>query len=192
MRKGYYLFLLVLLLNGLLFHPATALSKGESGEESKILIESHELKTPNDTGKTNAIRSAELINGLVLKPGEIFSFNQNVGEISKSRGFTYGYFLSIDSTGNKKVYFDSGSGVWRTSTAIFQAISDAGFEVTERHIIYFPESYTMACNSAMVKQNSDDLQFKNNKNYSIKIESSVDDNALVSIKIYELVPPEKK
>ena len=191
MKKWCHLFLFVLLI-GLLFSPAIALSKGEDGEKSKILIESYKLKTPNDTGKTNAIRSAELINGLVLKPGEIFSFNQTVGEISKSRGFTYGYFISIDSNGNKKVYFDSGSGVWRTSTAIFQAISDAGFEVVERHIIYFPEPYTMACNSSMVKQNSGlDLQFKNNKGYSIKIESSVDDNALVSIKIYELVPPEK-
>ncbi|MDD4135484.1 MAG: VanW family protein [Candidatus Shapirobacteria bacterium] len=191
MKRGCHLFLFVLLI-GLLFSPTIALSKGEDGEESKILIELHELKTPNDTGKTNAIRSAELINGSILKPGEIFSFNQTVGEISKCRGFTYGYFISINPNGNKKVYFDSGSGVWRTSTAIFQAISDVDFEIIERHIIYFPESYTMACNSAMVKQNSDlDLQFKNNKDYSIKIESSVDDNALVSIKIYKLVPPEK-
>jgi len=191
MKRGCHLFLFVLLI-GLLFSPAIALSKGENREESKILIESHELKTPNDTGKTNAIRSAELINGLVLKPGEIFSFNKTIGDVTKNRGFTYGYFLGVDSSGNKKVYFDSGSGVWRTSTAIFQAISDVDFEIIERHIIYFPESYTMACNSALVKRNSDlDLQFKNNKDYSIKIESFVDENALISIKIYKLVPPEK-
>ena len=178
----------------MLFSPAIALSKGEDGEKLKILIESHELKTPNDTGKTNATRSAELINGLVLKPGEIFSFNKTIGKVTKNRGFTYGYFLGVDSSGNKKVYFDSGSGLWRTSTAIFQAISDIGFEITERHIIYFPESYTMAGNSAMVKQNSDlDLQFKNNRDYSIKIEIFVDKNALISIKIYELIsPPEEE
>ena len=191
MKKGYYLFLFVLLV-GLLFSPAIALSKGENGEKSKILIESHELKTPNDTGKTNAIRSAELINGLVLKPGEIFSFNKTIGETTKNRGFTYGYFLGVDSNGNKKVYFDSGSGLWRTSTAIFQAISDVNFEIIERHIIYFPESYTMACNSALVKRGSDlDFKFKNNQNYSIKIEIFVDENALISIKIYKLDPPEK-
>ena len=177
----------------LLFSPTVALSKGEDGEETKILIESHELKTPNDMGGINARRSAELVDGLVLGPGEIFSFNETVGEILRIRGFTYGYILGIDSSGNKKIYFDSGSGVWRTSTAIFQAVSDAGFEIVERHIIYFPESYTMACNSALVKRNSGlDFKFKNNEDYPIKIESLVDKNALISIKIYKLAPPEKK
>ncbi|MDD3002399.1 MAG: VanW family protein [Candidatus Shapirobacteria bacterium] len=176
-----------MLLIGLLFSPAIALSKGENGEKSKILIELYELKTPNDTGKTNAIRSAELINGLILKPGEIFSFNETIGEVTKNRGFTYGYFLGVDSNGNKKVYFDSGSGLWRTSTAIFQAVSDANFEIIERHIIYFPESYTMACNSALVKRNSGlDFKFKNNKSYSIEIETSTDDSGLISITIYQL------
>lgn len=190
MKKECRLFLFVLLI-GLLFSPAIALSKGENGEKSITLMESYELKTPNDMGKINAKRSAELINGLVLKPGEIFSFNETIGEVTKNRGFTYGYFLGVDSNSNKKVYFDSGSGVWRTSTAIFQAASDANFEIIERHIIYFPESYTMACNSALVKRSSGlDFKFKNNRDYSIKIEIFVDENALISIKIYELLPPE--
>ena len=153
MRKRCQVFLIVLFL-GLLFSPAVALSKGDDGEKTKILIELHELKTPNDIGKINARRSAELINGLVLEPGDIFSFNETVGEITKDRGFTYGYVLGVDLNGNKKMYFNGGSGVWRTSTAIFQAVSDANFEIVERHIIYFPEHYTMACNSAMVKRNN--------------------------------------
>jgi len=192
MRKEQYL--LVAFLIGSLFFPTVVASQDNKVETTKVLVESHRLETPNDSGKTNARKSAEKINGFILEPGATFSFNETIKEVTNNQCFIHG----LDSSGNKELYLDGGSGVWRTSTAIFQAVKEAGFEIVERHIICFPETYTKACDSAIAKIGNGpgsksylDFKFKNNKEYSIQIECFVDDSALISVAIYRVETPEK-
>lgn len=175
----------------LLFSPIKVLAENKKGGESKTLVEYLELKTPNDCGKLNAKRSAELVNGIEINPGDTFSFNQIVGQISKKRGFRCG-FITIIQGGKKKTYYDDGSSIWRTSTAIYQAALDLGLEITERHKTYKPCAYAKICDSAVAVwgegPDSDtylDMKIKNNKDKQIKFETSVDDNAQIIVKIFE-------
>lgn len=47
-----------------------------------------------DYRNINIGRAAELVNGTVLEPGEIFSLNDTVGERTVANGFTEGYIIS--------------------------------------------------------------------------------------------------
>lgn len=150
-----------------------------------ILIEERELITPNDSGKIRAQKSAKSINGSIVKPGEVFSFNQIVGQITPEEEFLLNE--------NNRVMVDIGASVWRVSTAVYQAAKDTGLEITERHTAYQPLPYTKISEAAIVNwgdgpesKNYQDIKFKNNKDYCISIECMVDDKAVVTVKLYKL------
>jgi len=77
---------------------------------------------------TNVRLSAEAINGLVLSPGEEFSFNGVVGVRTRERGYrTGGAFV-----GGELVPV-TGGGICQTSSTLYSAIKDTELLVTERY-----------------------------------------------------------
>lgn len=87
----------------------------------------------------NIARAAERFDGLRVKPGEIFSFLQNVGDISEQAGFVEGYAI-VRGKLEKAV----GGGVCQVSTTLYRAVFRAGLEIVERHphsyVVYFYEN----------------------------------------------------
>lgn len=71
--------------------------------------------------------SSARVNGVLLAPGEEFSFNKFVGEISGATGYKTAYVIS----GGRTVLGDGG-GVCQVSTTLFRAVMDAGLPITER------------------------------------------------------------
>jgi vancomycin resistance protein YoaR len=75
----------------------------------------------------NVNLAAGRINGTLVKPGETFSFNQTLGDVSKLTGYKEAYIIS----GGRTVLGDGG-GVCQVSTTLFRATLNAGLPIVER------------------------------------------------------------
>jgi vancomycin resistance protein YoaR len=75
----------------------------------------------------NIARSASNFYGIVIEPGEEFSFNHFLGEVSAEQGYETGLIIF----GGRTIE-GVGGGVCQVSTTVFQAAFWAGYPVIER------------------------------------------------------------
>jgi len=69
----------------------------------------------------------QLLNGLLIAPGEEFSFNKNIGQINAANGFVEGAAIIQNRTQQ-----EFGGGICQDSTTLFRAVFWAGLPITER------------------------------------------------------------
>ena len=66
-------------------------------------------------------------NGVLVKPGEVFSFNEVLGDVSEYTGYKQAYIIK-----DGKTVLGDGGGVCQVSTTMFRAALDAGLPIVER------------------------------------------------------------
>lgn len=76
----------------------------------------------------NIQAGAARMDGVLIAPGAEFSFNDTVGAIDETNGFTKGYAI-IDG----RTQLEWGGGVCQVSTTVFRAAFYAGVPLTERN-----------------------------------------------------------
>ncbi len=119
--------------------------------------------------------AAKKLNGVVVPPGEVFSFNEAIGEVSEEAGYKIGFAIIDGNT-----VPDVGGGVCQASTTVFQTVFWAGYPIVERH----PHAYRMRRYEpppgldATVYPPTVDLKFKNNTAASLLIQARTDDTRL--------------
>ncbi len=125
----------------------------------------------------NIIEAAHRFDGLIIAPGEEFSFNDRLGNISPEDGFVEGFVI----VGNRTVK-GVGGGVCQVSTTAFQAAFYAGYPITERYahgyrVGYYEKGEGVGMDAAIYQADdprySLDMRFVNDTNYHLLIESSV-------------------
>ena len=113
------------------------------------------------------------INGVLIAPGEEFSFAKSIGDISKFTGYKEAFVIQ----GGKTVLGDGG-GVCQVSTTLFRAILNSGLPITERHPhayrVGYYEQDSLPGFDATVYVPSIDLKFKNDMETHILIQGYVD------------------
>jgi len=119
--------------------------------------------------------SSEAINGLVLMPGEEFSFNNVVGQRTPERGYKYAPSLNQGET-----VMTVGGGICQTSSTIYAAIRPSELLVTEQRKHGKPVPYLPWGWDATVYWNFIDFRFVNNTDYPIKIEVELDGRSLTA------------
>lgn len=124
--------------------------------------------TADKNRTTNLILAANKINGTVLMPGDTFSYNQVVGARTIAAGYKE---APIYVSG--QVVDGLGGGICQITSTLYNAVVYANLEVTQRSNHQFVPSYVTASRDATVVYGSIDFQFKNNRNYPIKITCSV-------------------
>lgn len=127
-------------------------------------------------GVQNAARAADLLNGRVVMPGRVFSFNQAVGARTRARGFVEGPAL----VGRRMVFNDVGGGICRTSTALYQAALAAGLPVVERHRHSRLLPYAPAGDDAAVWWGKMDLRFRNNTGSPLAVFAQADGKSVAA------------
>lgn len=132
----------------------------------------------NKNRSTNLALAAGKINGVVLMPGEEFSYNKVVGERTIEAGYKEAKIYS-----NGKVIDGLGGGICQVSSTLYNSVLQSNLEITERHNHQFVTSYVAAGKDATVVWGVKDFKFVNNRNYPIKIETSVK-NGICKISIY--------
>ena len=118
----------------------------------------------NANRSTNISLCASKINGLVLMPGETFSFNQTVGKRTQAAGFK-----EATAYLNGKVVQEYGGGICQVSSTLYNAVLYANLEITERINHGYKPTYVKPGLDATVSWGGPDFKFTNNRNYPIKI-----------------------
>ena len=124
----------------------------------------------------NIILSSAKLNGLVLMPGEEFSYNQAVGQRTRAAGFR-----EAGAYSNGKVVQEVGGGICQVSSTLYNAVLYANLEIVERTNHYFNPGYVKAGLDATVSWGGPDFRFRNNRNYPIRI---VKDTSGKKLKVY--------
>jgi vancomycin resistance protein YoaR len=176
MPKAYFFiagfFILVLIL--IILDRSAYIREIGSGEISSSVMGLPE----DDASRKNAVLSAGLINGIIINPGEVFSFNDIVGPRTVDRGFSEGLSILRDGSGQTNYVRDVGGGICRTSTNLHQAVLKAGLEVKERHDHVIPVEYAEKGQDAALLYGKQDYKFRNNRENPVKVVAVVTDEGL--------------
>ncbi|MFW5943389.1 MAG: VanW family protein [Chloroflexota bacterium] len=123
-----------------------------------------------DERKHNIARAAAQFFGIVVAPGEEFSFNHYLGDVTEDAGFTTGLII----LGGRTVE-GVGGGVCQVSTTLYQTAFWAGFPITERlehgYRVHYYDDGEGPGMDATVYSPLVDLKFVNNTDYYLLIEN---------------------
>ena len=125
----------------------------------------------------NIEKSAGEIDGIIVKPGEVISFNRLIGPADKGDGYKESTIIA-----NGQFVSGYGGGVCQVSTTLYNAALLANLEIVERynHSIYgTPTSYVPLGQDAAVFYGYKDLKFKNSTDQQIVIFSEVKADRLI-------------
>lgn len=117
---------------------------------------------------TNLRLAANKINGTVLMPGEVFSYNGVVGARTIAAGYKNAAIYQ-----NGEVVDGLGGGICQISSTLYNAALFANLEMVELYNHQFVPSYVTAGRDATVVYGVKDFKFKNSRKYAIKITCSV-------------------
>jgi vancomycin resistance protein YoaR len=118
----------------------------------------------------NIINAAQKFQGAVVAPGEQFSFNKIVGDVSAENGFVDSLIISGDRT-----ELGIGGGVCQVSTTAFRAAVQGGFPITERHThSYVVSWYGEPGLDATIFTPYVDFRFKNDTGAFLLVKPEVD------------------
>lgn len=116
--------------------------------------------------------AAARINGVLVAPGEEFSFVNTVGDISAASGYKQAYVIKSGRT-----VLDDGGGVCQVSTTIFRAALNAGVQITNRvahayRVGYYEQGYPPGIDATIFSPTVD-FKFKNDTAHYILIQAKV-------------------
>lgn len=120
--------------------------------------------TSNTARTTNLILAAEKINGTVIMPGELFSFNNVVGARTIEAGYQDAA-MYVDG----EVVDGLGGGICQVTSTLYNACLYANLEIVSRSNHQFIPSYVSGSLDATVVYGAIDYTFENNRDYPIKI-----------------------
>ncbi|CAN5199959.1 hypothetical protein BH09PAT1_BH09PAT1_7940 [soil metagenome] len=128
--------------------------------------------------------AATRLNGILIKPDEVFSFDKAVGDISSLTGYKQAYVIQ-----NGRTVLGDGGGICQVSTTFFRAILNAGMPIVERHPhayrVHYYEEDTPPGIDAAIYTPSVDLKFKNETGHYILVQSYVDsENQQLTFELY--------
>ena len=126
--------------------------------------------TDDEKRNTNLRLVCQILDGMILQPGEEFSFNDAVGERTVDRGFQPAPAYSGDTLVNSP-----GGGVCQTSSTLYNCALLADLEITNRLSHGYPVRYLPIGLDATVNWGTTDFKFRNNLNYPIMLKGEVSD-----------------
>lgn len=131
----------------------------------------------NENRNSNLKKACEMLNGLVLQPGQEFSYNETLGERTKDKGW-----LPAPAYSGTTLVDSPGGGICQVSSTLYLASVYAELTVLERVNHGFPVSYIPLGMDATVNWGFTDLKLRNDSPMPVKIlAEETDDLVKVSI-----------
>ncbi len=131
------------------------------------------LYTSSEARITNVTLAAQAINGVVLEPGEIFSFNGTVGKATSARGFKRA--SEIEGADDEETI---GGGICQVSSTLYYCTLLARLETVSRRRNSTPADYVPKGFDAAIEYDSVDFSFENSSEYPVRIVAYVDNQEL--------------
>lgn len=151
-------------------------SVNEIKEKYQVIGTFSTTATANSSRNNNISLAMNALDGLVIFPGEEFSFNKTTGNRTTERGY-----MPAGAYRNGQFVEEPGGGVCQVSSTLYNAIIFSGIKTKERHPHSFEPSYVTPGEDAMVSYDGysgPDLRFVNKQDTSVAIRAVFKDNKL--------------
>ncbi len=131
----------------------------------------------NASGRVkNIVLASQKLNGTILLPGEILSFNTILGDSNDPRS---GWQLATVIVG--KEYVDGyGGGICQVSSTLYNSVLRAGLKVRERYTHSLPVGYVQPGQDATVSYPELDFRFVNSIDTPIRVETVVEGEFVIA------------
>ncbi len=137
--------------------------------------------TSNKARNENIRIASEAINGMIIQPGEEFSFNLTTGNRTREKGYQ-----AAGAYVNGVLVEEPGGGVCQVSSTLYNAVVFAGLKTTERHAHSYEPSYVTPGEDAMVSYDGysgPDMKFINNGKTAVGLKTSFA-NQKLTVSVY--------
>lgn len=124
----------------------------------------------------NAGRAAMDLDGIVIAPGAVFSFNDHVGARDTGKGYLPAPIIN-DRGGLSDI---PGGGICQLATTIYNAALEAGMEIVERHPHSRSVGYVPPGRDATILTWRKDLQLRNPHPVPLQLKVAVGDKRLTA------------
>ncbi len=116
---------------------------------------------------SNVALAASKVNGVILLPGETFSFNNTLGERTTANGYKSAHAYAAG-----QVVDQVGGGICQVSSTLYNSVLLANLKIDERRSHQMTVSYVPLGRDATVNWGTQDFKFSNNTAYPVKITAS--------------------
>ncbi|QDR78785.1 VanW family protein [Sporomusa termitida] len=151
----------------------TAEELAKNGIKELVAVYTTVFNTEDANRTANVKLSAQKINGKLLYPGQVFSYNDTVGPREKSQGFKEAMEII-----NGEFVPGIGGGVCQVSSTLYNAVLLAGLNIVERTNHSKPLAYVPLGRDATVAYNTLDFKFANNSSAPVMIMAEAEGNKL--------------
>ncbi len=157
-------------------YPDTATAE-ESGIV-ELVAEGDSYFIGSPSGRDHNIRlAATKFDGIVVAPGETFSFNHYLGEVSAEAGYDESYI-----TAGEQLAIEVGGGICQVSTTAFRAAFWGGYPIVNRWYHHYRVRYYELMDAgvgmdATVYSPQVDFRFTNDQPYPLLIETEIEEGA---------------
>jgi vancomycin resistance protein YoaR len=136
--------------------------------------------------------AASRLNGVVVPPRGLFSFNRELGPTTLQNGYQTAFGITGGAGEQHKTVPSVAGGICQVATTLFQPIFWSGYQLEERHWhLYWIPAYTsrnvVGLDATVDEEYNLDLQFFNNTDTHLLIQSRTDDQS-VTFELYGTKP----
>lgn len=152
------------------------ITEAQAKEMYKVIGTFTTTTTSNKDRNTNIRIACEALNGLIIQPGEEFSFNNTTGNRTTDKGYR-----PAGAYSNGILVEEPGGGVCQVSSTLYNAVVFSGLTTTERHAHSYEPSYVTPGEDAMVSYDGyagPDMKFVNNSPSAVAIRTKFESQKL--------------
>ena len=128
----------------------------------------------NENRNINLALACKALDGLVLNPGDEFSYNETLGQRTAEKGYKGAPAYSGD-----KLVDSIGGGICQVSSTLYYACLLSDLEITDRINHGFLPSYIDPGMDATVSWGKPDYKFKNNTDFPIKLKAETTEDKVI-------------
>lgn len=125
----------------------------------------------DDPRSVNVALACEALDGLVLEPGDEFSFNETVGERTAEKGYVA---ASVYGSGSGEV----GGGIGQVASLLYCAALKLDLEQLERAANTYAVDYVPVGFDAAVYWGVTDYRFRNTLGHALELRAAVEDGSV--------------
>ena len=121
----------------------------------------------------NATLACEKLNGMIIKSGDVFSFNEALGELTAENG----YLEALTYRGTVAVPV-IGGGVTHTASVLYNSVLEAELEILECRNHTYATNFIEVGRDVYVAEGKADFRFRNSRPDPIRIKAEVVDGII--------------
>jgi vancomycin resistance protein YoaR len=135
----------------------------------------------------NIKKAASYLNGVVIGPGEVLSFNRVVGPRTPERGFTDAPVIVAD-----ELERGIGGGVCQVASTLFGAAMLGGLEIVKRRSHSRPSGYApLGLDAVVIYDENIDLQLRNPYESPVIVHAFLPNSKMIRVELLGRDPPGK-